>query len=171
MSAVRLPGGVTVAAIAVVNAFGDVLAEDGEVLAGAWLPDRGFIRSSRYALTEPPAHPRLAADFNTTLVCVLTDGTLAKVEAAQVARMASAGLCRAVSPVHTPFDGDVVFCLSTRRRPASTFACGIAAAEVTSEAIRAGVRAATSLRGVPTAEQRRSAYASTGAAERRRPAT
>jgi L-aminopeptidase/D-esterase-like protein len=155
VSAVRLPGGVTVAAIAVVNAFGDVLDEAGEVLAGAWTPERGFIRSSRYALTEPPAHPRLAADFNTTLVCVLTDGTLTKVEAAQVARMASAGLCRAVSPVHTPFDGDVVFCLSTRQRPASTFACGIAAAEVTSEAIRAGVRAATSLRGVPTAAERR----------------
>ncbi len=154
-ASVRLRDGTTVAALAVVNAFGDVLDERGEVLAGAWAPGRGFVRAARYALSEPPAHPRLAAPQNTTLAVVATDGRLAKAEAAQVARMATAGVCRAVSPVHTPFDGDVVFCLATGPRPASTFACGVAAAEVVAAAVRDGVRRATSVRGVPTAADRR----------------
>ena len=46
-----------------------------------------------------------------------------------VARMAHAGMARAVSPVHTPIDGDAAFCLATGARPASVFACGVAAAE------------------------------------------
>jgi L-aminopeptidase/D-esterase-like protein len=154
-ASVRLRDGTTVAALAVVNAFGDVLDERGDVLAGAWSPARGFVRADEHALREPPAHPRLAAPAHTTLAVVATDGRLGKAEASHVARMASAGVCRAVSPVHTPFDGDVVFCLATGPRPASTFACGVAAARVVAAAVRDGVRRATSIRGVPTAAERR----------------
>ena len=71
-----------------------------------------------------------------------------------MARMAQAGVARAVSPVHTPLDGDAVFCLATGARPASTFACGVAAAEAVADAIRDAVRSATSVRGVPTAAER-----------------
>ncbi|MEW6583304.1 MAG: P1 family peptidase [Actinomycetota bacterium] len=146
--------GVTVAALAVVNAFGDVVDERGEVIAGAWQAGCGFVRAWEYALTHPPVHPRLAARASTTLVCVATDGRLTKAEATHVARMAHAGVCRAVSPVHTPFDGDVVFCLATGARPAAVTTAGIAAAEVSARAIRHAVRCATSVAGVPTGAER-----------------
>ena len=147
--------GATVAALAVVNAFGDVIDESGEVIAGAWHPERGFVRAWQHALTDPPAHPRLEAPGSTTLCCIATDGRLTKAEATHVARMAQAGVCRAVSPVHTPLDGDVAYCLATGTRPVSVTTCGIAAAEVAARAVRDAVRSATSVRGVPTGAERR----------------
>lgn len=149
--------GVTVAAIAVVNAWGDVLDESGGVLAGAFDPERGFLVAAERVIDSPPQHPRLAAPANTTLACVVTDGRLTRAEAAMVARMAHAGMARAVSPVHTPIDGDAAFCLATGARPASVFACGVAAAEAVAAAIRDGVRRASAVRGVPTAADRRAA--------------
>jgi L-aminopeptidase/D-esterase-like protein len=150
----RLYDGVTVAALAVVNAWGDVLDERGEVLAGAFDPGRGFVGAAGRVIDFPPEHPRLAAPGSTTLVCVVTDGALDRAQAGIVARMAHAGLARAVSPCHTPLDGDVVFCLATGATPAGPFAVGVAAAEATSAAIRDAVRRATSVRGVPTAADR-----------------
>ena len=63
------------------------------------------------------AQGRLAATPNTTLVCVFTDASLDKRSCAIVARMASAGIARAVDPVFTPVDGDVVFCLASGSEP------------------------------------------------------
>jgi L-aminopeptidase/D-esterase-like protein len=153
----RLHDGVTVAALAVVNAWGDVLDERGEPLAGVVVPPAGFVGAANRVLELPPEHPRLAAAQleSTTLACIATDARLTKPEAAQVARMASAGLTRAVSPVNTPFDGDAVFCLAAGARPASVLAVGVAAAEALAAAVRDGVRQASPVRGVPTAAQRR----------------
>lgn len=156
-ASVRTYDGVTVAALAVVNAWGDVVGEDGEVIAGVVDEEGRFARAARRVLTHPPEHPRLAASANTTLVCVATDARLTKAEAVQVARMAQAGMARAVTPVHTPFDGDVTVCMATGVRPVSVFSCGVAAAEVAAGAIRDGVRRATALRGVPTGAERRAA--------------
>ena len=152
-----LHDGVRVAAIAVVNAWGDVLDETGGVLAGAFDAQAGFLGASDRVIDTPPVHPRLAAPTNTTLVCVVTDARLTRAEATTVARMSHAGMARAVSPVHTPIDGDAAFCLATGERPASVFACGVAAAEAAAGAIRDAVRRATSVRGVPTAAERRAA--------------
>ena len=152
-----LHDGVTVAAIAVVNAWGDVLDETGAVLAGAFDPEEGFLVASERVIDTPPQHPRLAAPTNTTLVCVVTDGRLTCSDATIVARMSHAGMARAVSPVHTPIDGDAAFCLATGVRPVSVFACGVAAAEVAAAAIRDAVRRATPVRAVPTAADRRDA--------------
>lgn len=151
-AAVRTHDGVTVAALAVVNAWGDILARDGTVLAGARAEDGGFAGAARRVITDPPEHPRLAAPSNTTLVCVATDARLTKAQAVQVARMAQAGMARAVSPVHTPFDGDVAVCIATGVLPASVFVCGVAAAEVTSDAIRDAVARAEPVRGVPAGD-------------------
>jgi L-aminopeptidase/D-esterase-like protein len=150
-----LHDGVTVTALAVVNAWGDVIDRDGTVLAGAWDAREGFLGASRRVIEHPPEHPRLAAPGNTTLGVVITDARLAKVDAAVVARMSHAGMARAVSPVHTPIDGDAAFCLATGERPGSPFACGVAAAEALADAIRAAVVHATAVRGVPTGDERR----------------
>ena len=149
--------GVRVAALAVVNAWGDVLDEAGAVIAGAFDAEAGFLGASGRVIDTPPEHPRLAAPTNTTLVCVVTDARLTRAEATAVARMSHAGMARAVSPVHTPIDGDAAFCLATGERPVSVFACGVAAAEAAAGAIRDAVRRATGVRGVPTGAERRAA--------------
>jgi L-aminopeptidase/D-esterase-like protein len=154
-AAVCTHGGVTVAALAVVNSWGDIIAADGEILAGAVDADGRFAGAALRTITHPPSHPRLRTPANTTLVCVATDARLNKAQAVQVARMAQAGMARAVSPVHTPFDGDVAVCMATGERPVSLFVCGVAAAEVTSWAIRDAVDQATAVRGVPTGAERR----------------
>ena len=145
--------GATVAVLVVVNAFGDIIDEDGRVLAGAWRAGEGFVDARRAGLEIAPEHPRLVS--NTTLVTVVTDAALSKIEATQIARAASAGVARAVAPVHTPMDGDVTFVLAAGERPSSSFVIGSAAASLTATAIRRAVRAATRVRSVPTAGERR----------------
>jgi L-aminopeptidase/D-esterase-like protein len=102
--------GHTVAALAVVNAFGDVIGPDGEVLGG--MRDGGRTADEIVALSAPPAGPPVEPR-NTTLVCVMTDAPLDKPSCGRVARMASAGLARAVDPVFSDVDGDVCFCLAS----------------------------------------------------------
>ena len=147
--------GCTVAAMAVANCYGDVLARDGGILSGCWMPGEGMAGTAARMLTDPPPDARLAATGNTTLCVVVTDAALDPAGAASVARMASSGLARAVSPVGTRVDGDVVICLATGRRPGNVMICGVAGAEAAAEAVRDAVRTATAVRGVPTAADRR----------------
>jgi L-aminopeptidase/D-esterase-like protein len=145
-----LASGGTVAAIAVVNAVGDVLARDGSVLAG--IRREGSSLSSAEAVASGLAvrRPRREA---TTLVCILTDVVLSKLECWMCARAANAGVARAVSPVWTPFDGDTVFCAATCEVPTDFLALPVVAAEVVAEAIRHGVLAATGAPGCPAVSE------------------
>jgi len=146
-AASRSGAGETVAALAVVNAFGDVIGEDGRVLGGA-VGDEGKPVSTAgtiAAMEGPPDWARLE-ERNTTLVCVMTDATLDKAACARVARMASGGVARAVDPVFSDVDGDVVFCLSCGTGETQRFtpiSIGTLAATVTAAAIRDSVRAAS----------------------------
>jgi L-aminopeptidase/D-esterase-like protein len=135
--------GETVSALAVVNAFGDVIGESGEVLAG---PRREGETVSTAALITamkaPPDWTRLE-ERNTTLACVMTDASLDKSACARVARMASGGVARAIDPVYSDVDGDVAFCLSAGEGALDRFAAisiGTIAATVTAAAIRDAVR-------------------------------
>jgi L-aminopeptidase/D-esterase-like protein len=139
--------GETVAALAVVNATGDVLGPGGELLAGPRGEDGEMLRSVEMfaAGIEPPVPP--PERESTTLACVMTDAGLDKLACAKVARMASAGVARAVDPVFTPFDGDVVFCVSDgmpREDPWQLIRIGSLAATLVAAAIRDGVERAES---------------------------
>ena len=141
-----LVDGTTVQAIAAVNAFGDVLGEEGSIIAGARRKDT--FPGTVELLREGVSHRRALREA-TTLVCVLTDATLDKRQAWLVARSASAGTARAVSPVATALDGDMTFCLASGERVADTLAVAAVAAETVAEAVRDGVRTATALPGCP----------------------
>jgi L-aminopeptidase/D-esterase-like protein len=143
-------GGAKVSALAVVNAFGDVLdPQTGQVLAGTrTAPDqRSFAGTARLVRERGPRGGFRPA--NTTLVVVATDALLTKTQATQVARMAQQGMARAIWPVHSTMDGDVVFALSAGKVAAPVDAVGVAAAEAVAEAIARGVRTAKSRGGVP----------------------
>ena len=152
-AAMRLAGGETVAAIAVANAAGDVIAEDGEVLGGP-RGDRGELLRSAELFPDMPQLPDWAIrpDQNTTLACVCTDAALDKRGCGVVARIASAGIARAVDPAFTPLDGDIVFCLASGAWPPdapgpaaswSLTILGTVAATLTAAAIRDAVRQAS----------------------------
>lgn len=145
----RLDSGVTVGALVAVNAFGDVISpETGQVLAGTRNPmARGLVRTS-----EMMKRGREMGDFisaNTTLAVVATDAALTKEEAMKVAQMAHDGLARTISPVHTLYDGDAVFCLSTGDKRSNVNIIGTVAAEVLALAVIRAVTLAESLGGVP----------------------
>ena len=144
-------GAATVTALAVVNAFGNVLSEDASVLAGTWRDGRwiGVEEMLRAGFAAPPT-----AREATTLVAIATDAALTKTEAWLVARAASAGVARAVDPVATAVDGDAVFCLASGEHPAHPIALSVLAAHVVSAAIRDAVRSATGLHGCPSASER-----------------
>lgn len=144
----RLENGITVGVMAVVNAFGDVVdARDGRVLAGPRDPSTGRIVPTSALLRARGE----AADFegmNTTLVVVATDARLSKEEANKVAQMAQDGLARAISPVHTMYDGDVSFTLSLGSKVGDVSVVGTVAAELVAEAVRRAVMLAEGLGGI-----------------------
>ena len=139
-------GDATVGSLAVVNAFGDVRGEDGQVLAGI-RRDGGYVPTVDLLL-DGVAAPSLVREA-TTLVVLMTDARLAKIDCWRVARAASAGVARAVDPSATSLDGDAVFCLASGRVEADPTALAAIAAHATATAIRDGVRSATGAGGCP----------------------
>jgi L-aminopeptidase/D-esterase-like protein len=111
-------GDALVSAFAVVNALGDVLDAEGRIVAGARRPDGTFAGSAallhggRGGGGEP-----VGPGMNTTLAVVATDAPLDRSALDAVARMAVTALGRRIEPVNTPFDGDIVFALSTGTAP------------------------------------------------------
>jgi L-aminopeptidase/D-esterase-like protein len=155
--------GVTVAALVAVNSFGSVMMPGGDAF-WAWPLERDGEAGGRRpsgtdafdpedwggAKVDPAA---LVGRANTTIACVATDATLTPAQAKRVAQMASAGLARAIRPVFAPFDGDVVFALSTARRPLPEPAplglarIGSLAADCLARAIMRGVHLARAAAG------------------------
>jgi L-aminopeptidase/D-esterase-like protein len=109
-ASVALPGGLVVAALAVVNAFGDVRdPSTGAILAGPRKEDGTHVDSVEHLME---AAPFMRWGENTTLVIVATNARLTKPETTKVAQVAHNGLARIVYPVHTSLDGDLVFAAS-----------------------------------------------------------
>jgi L-aminopeptidase/D-esterase-like protein len=130
----------TVGALAVVNALGDILAADGTRLTGPRDAD-GRTRTSDEVLGNLGAWGPFLPGTNTTLVVLATDLSLPRIDLARLAGMVSAALPRAISPVFTPFDGDLLFAVSTSDReepflPQDLLSLGVVAREAVEEAIR-----------------------------------
>ncbi len=115
-ASVTLPDGVVVAALAVVNAAGQVIDPTTGL---PWV-------STGLALRRPPTAQRLAltaatqappVSLNTTIGVVATSAELTKAECRKLAGVAHDGLARAIRPVHSMFDGDAIFSLATGRHP------------------------------------------------------
>jgi L-aminopeptidase/D-esterase-like protein len=98
----------------------------------------------------PPGAPLRAQ--NTSIGVVATNVSLTKAEARKVAQMAHDGLARSVRPVHTPWDGDTLFALSTGEAALdqAVLVVGSLAAEAVARAVLRAVRTATGLPGYPS---------------------
>jgi L-aminopeptidase/D-esterase-like protein len=149
-AAVTIEDGLTVAALVVVNAFGDVIdPATGQVVAGVRTPDGRSLADARRLLRGGTI--RFAGSGNTTLGVIATNAMLTKTQVTRVAQMAHDGYARAISPIHTPVDGDVIFALATNARTgaADVGVVGTLAAEVMADAIVRAARQATSVQGIP----------------------
>jgi L-aminopeptidase/D-esterase-like protein len=143
--------GLIVGALAAANSFGSVVGPDGRAFwAAPFELDSEFGGLGATTLgAEPDAWPHAKLDpaprENTTLAVVATNADLTPAELKRVAIMAAAGLARAIRPVFAPFDGDVVFALSTARltppepRPLTVGRVGALAADCLARAVARGV--------------------------------
>jgi len=150
-ASVYLDGGLVIGALAVVNAFGHVRdPRTGDVLAGPRLDD-GKLGDTVQLLTEADARMRWGE--NTTLGVVATNAHLTKPQSTKVAQMAHDGLARAIEPVHTSVDGDVVFAASAGDLDAAPDVVGTWGARMMQEAILRAVRVAEGLPGIPAVSE------------------
>ncbi|NHN85696.1 peptidase T4 [Acetobacter musti] len=148
--------GITVGALVAVNSLGSVIVPGTRNFwAGALETGNefgGLGASAKHVDEEYWGLAKLnpAARANTTIACIAVDADLDADELRRVAMMAQDGLARAIRPVHSPFDGDVIFALSTARkplpgsmRPLAVARIGALAADVLSRAVARGVFEAT----------------------------
>ena len=148
----HLSSGHTVGALVAVNALGSATLgrgphfwaaplEKGDEFGGLGLPSD---------VAASTGEPKLkgAVNGNTTIAIVATDAPLTKPQCKRLAVMAQSGLARALHPIHSPLDGDVVFALSTGARRSDELSTdgltrlGAHAADTLSRAVARGVYSA-----------------------------
>ncbi len=160
-AAMEIGGGVQVAAIVAVNAFGDVIDPDtGEIVAGARSIKKGSFKIGKGVFADSMQVMKslagrsilaLAQRGNTVIGVVATNAKFDKDQATKVARMAMNGLARTIRPANTMLDGDMLFAIATGKKKADVNIVGAYAAEVVAEAVLRAVRAAKSAGGLPAA--------------------
>jgi L-aminopeptidase/D-esterase-like protein len=166
--------GFAIGALAVVNAAGSVT-----IGQGPWFWAAPYERDAEFGGRGLPS--ALPADAlavrtkgrpgeNTTLAVVACDAMLTKTQAKRLAIMAQDGFARAIRPVHTPLDGDVVFAAATGSRPLADpigdlAALGAMAADVVARAVARAVYEAAALPFAGALPSWRHRFASGGAHE------
>lgn len=139
---------IIIGVLAVVNSFGDVLDENGKIIAGA----RKSEKSKKFCnMQRQISHgtDRKIDGTNTTIVVIATNAGLTKEEATRIAIMAQDGIAKTIAPSHTLFDGDIVFVMSTGDEPASVNVLGCASQELVAKSIRRGIIKADGLGILP----------------------
>jgi D-aminopeptidase len=148
------PAGITVGALALANAAGSAVIGGGpHFWAAPFERNDEFGGRGQPAKIEPQAlafRAKGQPGENTTLVVVTTDAILTKAQTRRLAIMAQDGLARALRPIHTPLDGDIVFATATGALPLGDPLHGLAelgslAADVVARAIARGVYEARAL--------------------------
>jgi len=146
--------GLTVGALVVVNAVGSVTIGDGPHFWAAPFEQAkeygGLGLPKTFGASDLALRSKGGERQATTIALIATDGKLGKAQAHRLAVMAQTGMARAIYPVHTPLDGDLVFAAATGRKTLpdpllSLTALGTLAANVLARAIARAVYEAKAL--------------------------
>jgi L-aminopeptidase/D-esterase-like protein len=146
--------GITVGALVVVNAVGSTVIGDGPHFWAAPFElnkefgGRGW--PAQISSADLAMRAKGGPAENTTIAVIATDARLNKAQCNRLAVMAQDGLARAIYPVHTPLDGDVIFGAATGAKPLADPFYGLAelgmvAANVMARAVARGVYEAAAL--------------------------
>ncbi|GAB6099605.1 P1 family peptidase [Halanaerocella petrolearia] len=121
-----------IAAIVAVNAFGDILDQEGRIIAGCKDEAGNFIDTYQ-ALQDKEEVEGFGK--NTTIGVVATNAHLTKIEATKLAQVAHNGYAQHIRPVHTMLDGDTIFAMSTGNQKVDINLLSTAASQVMGQAI------------------------------------
>lgn len=149
-ASVATPDGCIVGAFVVVNAFGDIIDnQTGKIIAGLRREEDPNVFANTVECLKKGQTKKQFGMENTTLGVIATNAQFTKREITKVAQMAQGGLIKTISPVHTTFDGDLVFALATGKVDADVNRVGVLAEFVLAEAIKRGVRKADGFGKIP----------------------
>lgn len=138
---IKLQSGTLIWVYVVVNAFGDVIDKQGKVIAGARVDktSKTFLNTSQFMMGKKIASNIGSITENTTLIVIVTDAYFNKSALNVIAKMASAGIARSLSPAGTSFDGDIIFAASIGDRSEFMDTIGDVSAHLVQEAIQRAV--------------------------------
>jgi len=125
--------GLEILACAAVNAVGEVIDKNGQIIAGARDNNNNIISMTDLILSGESIQTDLQS--NTTLVVIVTNATFNKSELTRIAKVASTGISKAISPCFTLFDGDIIFAAATGECKADETQVSVIASEMLREAI------------------------------------
>jgi len=149
-AAMVMGDGLVVAALCVVNNFGDVLDyRTGQILAGTRNPQSNEFIDTTRSLAGIKTSIEQQVGENTNLAVIVTNAQLDKVGASKLAKLAEAGLTRTLSPAHSTFDGDIIFAASAGEFQAEINRLGILAAEALARAVNNALIYADGLGAIP----------------------
>jgi len=135
--------GVFVKALSVVNAVGDIIDENGQIIAGAINNQKEFIAKNNRQIRWQP--PEVGLNENTVLSVILTNAKIDKLQAFIISKKAANGFARSIIPSNTNYDGDVIFTFSIGDSDMSFDVLIEMATEAVRQSIVSGARSATSL--------------------------
>lgn len=142
-------GALSVSVVAVVNAVGDIINKNGEILSGAF-------KGGQFLASDDPkkrwGQPAVGFGENTMLIAVLTNARISKEKAAYLAQRAHLGIARRTAPSHTSFDGDTAFVISSNEVEASIDTVSAVVIEAVENAIINAVVTAGPLFNFPSAK-------------------
>ena len=157
-SSIRGHKGLIVGALVVVNAFGDVIdPNSNQILAGARKSKKSLqlANSSKWmkqGVTRKEFGGMVPSDpsiFNTTLGVIATNANLSKKEVHQVAQIAHSGMAKVISPLHTTFDGDLIFAISLGKKKADVNTVGLLGEVTLMESVKRAVTKADGFGVIP----------------------
>jgi L-aminopeptidase/D-esterase-like protein len=151
VAANALSNGLVVGALVAVNAFGDIRDPiSGKILAGARTAKESMEFADTSELMRKGVQRPISAFQNTTIGVIITNSKLTKQNASVVAKIASNGLTKTISPVNTIYDGDIIFTLASGEIEVDCYTVGLMAEEVLINAIVRGVTTAKAIKGIPS---------------------
>jgi len=149
-SSIVLPDGLIVGALVVVNAFGDVIDNiTGKIIAGARVSEQSFEFAHTVESLKKGYTKKQFGLVNTTLGVVATNAKFNKRDITKIAQMAQGGLIKTIIPVHTTFDGDLIFAVSTGEVEADINRVGVLSDFVIGEAVKRAVKKADGFGIIP----------------------
>jgi L-aminopeptidase/D-esterase-like protein len=148
-----------VGGLVVVNAFGDILDHvSHRILAGARKSKESaelansseWMRKGATRGQFGKISPSDSDVFNTTLGVMATNAHLTKKELHQAAQIAHSGLAKMISPLHTTYDGDLIFAISYGKKKGDVNTIGLLGEVVLIESVKRAITQADGFGVIPS---------------------